>query len=502
MNPLREWAQHNLLRALTAPRNKEISAKIFPEIQKKLFVSPRYKRVFAVIKAEYTNTGKFPSWKSLMANPALSAGDSKYLRAKEIKRRSNEKDDTSLRVPVVEEDYTGLITRLRFDSKHVSLINLHNKIGSALDNDSMTPDELEAIASLIKGEADKVSDFGDAKGEHITLNPETTRKYLKQAYKNFKNKFFIPTGFKAFDSINVGIPSSALFVILGKTGAGKSSLALNICVNSKKLGARVCLVPLEMSIDEMMLKLGSLLLREPLNELTQNLKRSFKRVRKAVDDFCGDSGEDGEACFDFYVPETGDNVEDVLNYLQPYGYDLVCIDYPKLLSQGNMEEHKALDKGAAYSKRWSAKNRCYVMWLSQMDETTESIRYSKAVMEHASNAWAISGDIEENRESGQVLIKQRKARSQVPISFNLKCDLACSYYGDMEEDTIGNEAPARRRKKGKDEEIEEGEVTTTRKNQDKSRARREKGRVKMKVGPGLDDFSSRDDIFPDVPEDY
>lgn len=507
MNPLREWAQHNLIRALTAPRNKEISRKVLPEIRKKWFVSNRYRKVFAVLKAEYTETGKFPSWKSLMSNPKVTPEDSKYLRTKEIKRKSNERDDVTLRVPVTEDDFNGALARMRFDSKHVALINMHNKVSSALDNDNMTPEELDAITSVIKGTTETVSEFSVTKGEHVALDKTTAKAYLKKAYKDMQNKFFIPTGFKAFDSLNVGIPSSALFVVLGKTGAGKSTLALNICLNSAKAGARVCFVPLEMSIDEMLLKVGSRLLREPLNELTKDLKRSIKRILKVTNEFLDGLQEGGsDACFDFYVPDQGDTVQDVLDFLQPYGYDLICLDYPKLLSSGSQEEWKALDMGAAYSKRYSTKNRTYIMWLSQMDDTTESIRYSKAVMEHASNAWAICGDVEENRESGQVLIKQRKARSQVPNSFNLACDLATSYYGDMEEDGIGGDEPReekrrKKKKRGKDDEIEDDEVTTTKKNQDKSRVRREKGRVKMQVGPGLDDISSKNDVFMDVPEE-
>lgn len=500
MNPLREWAQHNLIRALTVPKNKEISKKLFPEIKKKWFVSLRYRKVFSLLKEEYEKSGKFLSWKSLITNPALSPEDSKYIRTKEIKRRSNEKDDVSLRVPITEDDYIGLLDRMKFDSRHASIIKLHNRLSSALDNDKMTPEELDAIMATLKGEAEKVSESSDIKGEHISLTPTTTRQYLRKAYKNLQNKFLIPTGFKAFDSINMGIPSSALFVILGKTGSGKSSLALNICMNAKIQGARVCFVPLEMSIDEMLMKMGSRLLMEPINELNQNLKKAFKKIIKVTDDFLGDKGEDGASCFDFYVPDTSDSVEDVLNFLQPYGYDIICIDYPKLLSQGTMPEWEALDKGARFAKRFSAKNRCYVLWLAQMDDNTESIRYSRAVMEHASNAWVISGDIEENREAGQVLIKQRKARSQVPHSFNLKCDLACSFYGDLEDDVV--EESLKKRKRKKDEDIiDENDIPSTKDTQDKTRVKREKGRVRMKVGPGLDNLTSQGDIFLDVPEE-
>lgn len=509
MNPLREWAQHNLIRALTAPRNKEISRKILPEIRKKWFVSSRYRKAFVILKKEFSETGKFPSWKSLMSNPSLPPEDSKYLRTKEIKRKNNEKDDVTLRVPVTEQDYSGLTARMRFDSQHVALINMHNKVSSALDDDNLTPEGLEAITRIIQGTTDTVSEFNNTKGEHVSLDRKSAKSYLKKSYKNLQNRFFIPTGFKAFDSVNVGIPSSALFVILGKTGAGKSSLALNICMNGARAGARVCFVPLEMSIDEMLLKVGSRLLMQPLADLMQDFKKSFRKIFRVTDQYLKDIQSQGDACFDFYVPEQGDTVQDVLDFLQPHGYDLVCLDYPKLLSSGNDEEWKALDKGAAYAKRWSARNLTYVMWLAQMDDSTESIRYCKAVLEHASNSWAISGDVEENRESGQVLIKQRKARSQVPMSFPLKADLACSYFGDMDEDAsgIGDEGigdekyKKKKKKKRKDAEIEDDEVTTTKKNQDKTRVRREKGRVRMQVGPGLDDISSKNDVFLDVPEE-
>lgn len=500
MNPLREWAQHNLLRALCSKNNIEISKKLFPEIRKKWFVSPKYKKAFSILRDYYLKEGSFPSWKSLIANPSLPVESSKYLRTKEIKRKANEKEDVSLRIPYTEEEYNGLISRMKFDSRHVSVIKLHNRLSSALDNDDMTPEELDNILNEIKGETVRVSDDSNAKGEHISLTTDNIRPLMKRAYKEYKEKFLIPTGFKGFDSVNIGIPTSALFVIMGKTGAGKSSLALNVCMNSKQLGARVCFVPLEMTINEMIIKMGSRLLKRPVNELMQNIKRSFRKIIRAVDGFLSDTGEDGTSCFDFYVPEESDTLQDVLTYLEPYHYDLICIDYPKLLSTGNLPEWEALDKAAKFAKKFSTKNRTYVMWIAQMDDTTEAIRYSRAVMEHASNAWVISGDIDENREAGQVLIKQRKARGQSPHSFNLKCDLSYSYYGDMEEETIGNEPV--NRKKRREDEIDEEDVKTTEEMQDKTRKRKSKGRVKIKVGPGLDEISASDDVFLDVPEDY
>ena len=440
MNPLCEWAQHNLVRALTYKGNEEFNKKVFPEIRKMWFVTGKYKKVFSIIKEEFEKNGRFPSWKSLVTNPSLSEDEAKYLRAKEIKRKNNEKSDVSLRLPNCEEDYSGLLERMRFDSKHVRIIKLHNRLASSLDNDNMTPEELDTIIATLKGETEKAEDSSRHKGEHVSLSPSTTRKYLRLAYKNLKNKFMIPTGFKEFDSVNMGIPSSSLFVIMGKTGGGKSTLALNICMNAKIQGARVCFVPLEMSIDEMIMKMGSRLLMEPINELNQNLKKSYSRILKVTDKFLNDTGEDGASCFDFYVPEEGDTVEDVLDFLQPYHYDIICIDYPKLLSSGNMPDWEALDKGARYAKRYATKNRCYIMWLAQMDDATESIRYSRAVMEHASNAWIISGEIDDTREEGHILIKQRKARNQVPHPFNLKCDLSCSFFGD-EDSPISRRNP-------------------------------------------------------------
>lgn len=503
MNPLCEWAQHNIIRALAFSKNNELNKKIFPEIRKKWFVSTRYRKVFSLIKLEYEKTGSFPSWKALVTNPRLSEDDAKYIRAKEIKRKSNQEDDTSLRIPATESDYNGLLDRMKFDARHVAIIKLHNRMSSALDNDNMTPEELDAIVATLRGEAEKVEDNIKIKGEHVSLDSSTTRKYLKTAYKNLKNKFMIPTGFKAFDSVNIGIPSSSLFVILGKTGSGKSSLALNICMNAKMQGARVCFVPLEMAIDEMLMKMGSRLLMEPINELSQNIKKSFNRIIKATDAFLGDKGEDGASCFDFYVPDSGDSIEDVLNFLQPYNYDLICIDYPKLLSSGNIPEWEALDKGAKYAKRFAAKNRCYVMWLAQMDDATESIRYSKAVMEHASNAWVISGDIEENREEGQVLIKQRKARSQVPHSFNLKCDLSCSFFGDVDiEDESYQTKSTRPKKRNNDSVIEEDDIPTSKSLKDKSVVRKGKGKTREAVlAPGLDSLGIKSDMFLDVPEE-
>lgn len=69
----------------------------------------------------------------------------------------------------------------------------------------------------------------------------------------------VPSGFKDLDDVTLGFQKSDLVIIAARPAMGKSSFALNIALNaSKKAGARVMLFSLEMSKEQLGLRLLSM----------------------------------------------------------------------------------------------------------------------------------------------------------------------------------------------------------------------------------------------------
>jgi archaellum biogenesis ATPase FlaH len=449
MSTTREWTLHLLIRSLTDRRRKKISKEIIGEVRPEWFSIPRYKKALQLIKDEYANTNSFLTWASLLKHPSLNEKSAKYIRTKEIRRMSLRKEDPSLALPSTAKEYRDFFSRAQSDARHAKLVELSNKLSQDL-SEEMEPDRVNRLIDLVQDTTSWCNTLKESHGKLFEVSKELVQDTLKSFYKELtRGRFFMPTGFKAFDTINLGIPLDSLFLIMGVTGSGKSALALTLCVNGKKLaGARVCFVPLEMSVEQMLLRLGSHLLRVPVTDIVKSLKKYYNPMVKAISEFIADAGPDGQACFDFYVPDMDDSLPDILHSLETRSYDMICIDYAKLIPPPpGLKEHEALDRGAAFAKRWSSTHRCIVMHINQLDEQTDNIRYSKAVKEHGSNCFSLDGNPDSIRDNGYVTIRQPKARNQSNHPFRLKADLACSWFGDWLEE-IYEEPKKRAMRKG------------------------------------------------------
>jgi replicative DNA helicase len=295
----------------------------------------------------------------------------------------------------------------------------------------MTTEEVENLIIHTRDSLARVESLALTKGKLFEVTGQNVRTRFKQFYKELKNRMFLPTGYKAFDDMNIGIPRDSLWVIAGKTGCGKSSLALDVLMNMKERGARVCLLPLEMSVEQMLIRMGANLIGVPANEIMRDFKRFYKPMVKAVDDFLHESPDD-PSCFHFYVPEEGESLSQALKTCAVQNYDIIAVDYLGLMApeDGETEQWKSLDKAGRRAKRWATANKTCVCVLAQLDEKSDDIRYAKALKEHASNMWIWKETLYEIMEAGCITVQQPKARNQSPNDFKLRADLRTSKFGD------------------------------------------------------------------------
>lgn len=224
------------------------------------------------------------------------------------------------------------------------------------------------------------------------------------------------------------VPGNESYSVNGILGHN-STLALSISMNFKRSGARVCFIPLEMGVEQLLVKMAASILKVSVTNIVKDFDFYEKKVVKAVSKFLV-KDEDSPECFDFYVPEPDATLEDVLTKLKPNQYDIIIVDYISLLAPMDKEDWKSLDKAGRLAKVFATNNKTIVCLLAQLDETTENVRYSRALSEHSSNCWLWPEDHFKIKETGYITVKQKKARNQDPFTFRLAVDLSTSSVSD------------------------------------------------------------------------
>lgn len=429
------WSQHIVIRALTNSKLADISEKVLADLSPDLFISESYRLAFERLLFYYTNKSRLLTWPEIINDETIPEKARSVLRGAEIKRKSLKNKDSSLCLPSSIVEIRSHIDTLAVKAKKNRLVEIQNtlteKLSKKLSKKEIDEIYTETVSSLEKGSRLSEKDRVLYKG---------VKEEIKETIINFgiklKNRFFIPTGFTEFDKINMGIPKDSYFLISGKTGSGKTSLALQLAVNMKNNGARVCWIPLEMTTEQMLLKLASNLLKVKTNDLVKDFdsykKKIYRTLTKFYDDEC--------ACLHFYMPDLEDTLVDVLQTLKPLSYDVIYVDYLGLLAPIPAQtEARSFDLAGRYAKVFATTNQCIVCLLAQFDDDANRVRYSRALVEHASNAWQWFENKDDIAESGYLEIRQKKARGQDPRSFKVRADLATSSFSDFIEDEVYNE---------------------------------------------------------------
>lgn len=426
------------MRALAHPKLKEVNERALADLKEHHFTLPSCKEAFKRLQAFYLKKGRILTWKELIADASISPDSIKNIRSREVKRKNLEKHDASLKLPRNYDEYSSLISTLHFNSQHYQLIEFQNELTKKLSDGTVTKDKLERILKFATKSLDTIKEIDNGVGNLVKLNKKNVRDILRNFYVKLKNNWFIPTGYKAFDSKNLGIPLDSYFLLSAKTGAGKSSLALDMAIKMKMKGARVCFVPLEMSIEQNLLRIGSNLTKIPIVEIVNNLKSYYRPIMHKVDKLLEET-DDNPSCFHFYEPEVDETVVDILNTLKVGKYDIIIVDYIGLTAPLDSNEAKDLGLASRFAKVYATANKTIVCYLAQLDEEKARVRYARKLVEDASNAWIWKQTKEEVAELGYIQITQKKARNQDPFSFKLKANLACCRLSTYRDGDTGDQ---------------------------------------------------------------
>lgn len=370
--------------------------------------------------------GRVLSWGELLHDPIISEDTRKLMRA--YTKAPLQNPDNGVILANSLNNYRKL--RKMYDAMKLA--------NDSFRSDSIDPDKLLAgIANLLSEARHSVS-LEDA-FIHIGVDDNSTA-LVRQILKG-SGQLFIPTGFAAYDRSNVGLPMGGLTMLAATTGGGKSAMALQMAKNMALWGAKVCSVPLEMNRAEVMMRRMANISRVNLSELIKlaiepdsMALREKRRIDVAMADYSKTLKAKG-AVETYFHPPADMTMEEVLFSLQPYGYSVIIIDYVGLLKGVDGDDQwQKLGAAARFAKVFAENTGTNVVICAQLS-AEGFVRYSRAMVEHANNAWTWVYD-EQAAQSHILNIDQAKARNQRKFRFPLVEDFSTMTIRDLTEDEV------------------------------------------------------------------
>lgn len=396
-----------MLKAATH-RNPSVSGSILSGIDESYFYSESSIETFHRIDRTLKKTGEVPSWRDLCEDPKLSeevrARLKKYAKSdvEPIKSRK-----ASLRAVRQLNEYRQLR----------GLAALSESIHKKLRKDKVS------VEDLLDSTGDELVSLRSARNDDATIVRFGTGNNADAIVKRLLDKSaaeYLPTGFDEFDSKNGGISPGNLFTIGGSSGGGKSTLASQLAINWSEMGEHVCMVPLEMTEDEMTARLmanaAELDVRKILfRKLSTDEEKKYKRAyRKFVL-----RRKEKQGSLTFFKPKSDMTIEEILACTYTMNPSVVVIDYISLLKGVDGDDQwQKLGAVARYCKVYAETHGIIIVLLCQVSEEGK-IRYAQAIKEHSNYCWTFVST-KETREAGVLNVSQIKARNGELFDFNLK----------------------------------------------------------------------------------
>ncbi|QXV74211.1 putative DNA helicase DnaB-like protein [Rhizobium phage RHEph12] len=411
---------------------------ILPLLKELHFASAATQALFRRVLRLHLTGDVIPTWHDLTYDPGVSTNTRKMMRSVTVKPMK-----TTARI----DSTMSTLERLR---QIRALYELGANLEKGLDEDAVDP--MQILAQLQK-------DVGLV-GSHAVQTRMTrigTNANVKEALNNIftkNSKRRIPTGIEDFDVRNVGFVNDGVVLLAANTGGGKSALLDQIIHNMANQGANVAFAPLEMDAEENITRsiarvtgesMGNLI--DPDNKIT---KRRQKELRKAYLRYSKRMAARGGG-IDIIEPGFAANIENMLSFVDPLGYDVVAIDYVGLMDGVNGDDQwRALSNAVAYAKRWASRpgKKTLVIFAAQITEEGY-LKNSKAMADHATNVWRWRVD-EDVRESGIVVVHQDKCRGGAVFDIPMKVDFEHMLFRCLTKSELEDWQMAQRDNRGKE----------------------------------------------------
>lgn len=397
--------ERNVLKLICA--GQPISRRVLAQVDDTYFGNKSNQVAFKRIKSVYAKKGEIPSWRTLSKYDTALPDQVK----KNLARNKSKVNINKNAVKELLNELNNFRQRRVLDgiARHINEVQL----AGSYDNELLMSQVADRITQArFKRETHRPMRFGQN---------SNYKKILKQVLSGSALRV-LPTGFDAWDSVNGGLISSTVTLIKGFTGSMKSTLAEVIACNLADRGARVGQMSLEMSQAETLILRSARAARIPRDEilLAKNLNsKQQKQIVQALAAIDYNWSKRG-GCVETHTPEQGITVDELFLTMEPYGYDVLIVDYVSLV-KGIMDSDnfwRLLMQFTAKAKEYATRTDTRVILLVQSTEENKT-KLSKNMANDADLIWQIVYD-ENFFESEFMDIFTEKARKQKPIKFPLK----------------------------------------------------------------------------------
>lgn len=411
-----------VIRTLTVDPESRAAQELLARVDESYFASEVARTAYRKCIQSLKKNSELPYWDDLISDPNI---------------------DESIREALEDCDHEPLDTKRKTLKavdrlKEYRQLRLWSKIGKQAER-ILTSTEPVNIDDEFAELNNTVADQGPSRNFKV-LRIGKNSNSAKQVDKLLAGTAitYLPTGFAGFDAINRGIPLGSFFLIGAPTGGGKSTLINQLAENFAMAGAKVDLIPLEMSNNEMLQRNVARVSETDMTKLldpTEKLKSSeiemikerWAKYDKKIEKVGGQ--------LEFYEFDGGVTIEQATATIKPFAPDVLIIDYLGLLDGTTGEDQwRALGNAARYCHIWGKANNCIVVAAAQLSDEG-LIRYAKAMQEHAKYFWYWTVN-ENSKATGIYEIIQRKARQASDHNFYLKFDLPKMTVKDADKEAI------------------------------------------------------------------
>ena len=400
------------------------------EISKEHFYDPISKTLYARLKILLNELNDIPDWFTLTSDPIIPTDYLSEINNRNISCANTKKEFKN--ILSILDDYRK-IRVLCFSSQEI--------LTKLRDKDYKNVDDLiiAGANNLIKARNKTGETFKSVRigGDNPNFNESLTTHIFNKDIRRV-----IPTGWKAFDSINGGFTRNGVAIIAANTGGGKTTALVDLTYRWGLAGEKVGVIPLEMGEHEMhtrylarLNKINSLRFTKqeltPQDEINIRMKENITSARM--------SAIGGE--IDFRKPCKDYTIEELLTVLEPFNHNIIIIDYMALLAGlSGQDAHAKMEEASRFAANWaenSSQDRLVVL-AAQLNANAELAK-SKAMADAANHMlyWFRDKGVASKESETEILhIKQHKARNCRMFDFYMKANFGEMSFTDLTDQEL------------------------------------------------------------------
>jgi replicative DNA helicase len=302
--------------------------------------------------------------------------------------------------PARQRDVPMLVSEVKQRKK---LIDFHEAIEVA-SSTARSVDDIDRALSQLQLQLNGLNTRGMGETAVVDLFSRSAKRRMMRDLKQRRSgkMIGIPTGLKRFDYVTGGLGIRKMYVVMARTGVGKSWLNLLFVASAVLAGKKVVLYPLEMTLEETALRLYTIFSQKMFGNdgVIKNLDLTMGRFspRRAVrlmnaleDRFAGQLFvADVASLTDPYTPE---RVESEVELYQP---DMFWVDYLTLMKAPNgrsgAEDYTSIKALSNAIKGIAQRQACVGGASAQVNRDAMKIRSLIPRVEHISYGDSIGHD--------------------------------------------------------------------------------------------------------------